>query len=90
MKQALKKKAINRLRRVAGQLRGLEKMIELDKYCPDILVQSLAVQKSLQGFNQVVLENHLQQHVILNIGRGKQTIIVEELLKIYKLSNPIA
>lgn len=71
-------------------MRGIQKMIENEDYCMDILTQSLAVQKSLGSLNKLVLENHLRTHVQENLGSGsgKDTEkAVEELLGLYELSN---
>ncbi len=87
MLKSSKKKLINRLRIVKGQVNGLEKMVEDKKYCPDILRLSLAIQKSLQSFNQVMLENHLQEHVGHQFRQGKHEKAIKELLEIYSLNN---
>ena len=49
-----------RLRRVEGQVRGIQKMIEDERYCPDILVQMSAVHESLRSIERMLLRNHLQ------------------------------
>jgi DNA-binding FrmR family transcriptional regulator len=90
MKQDLKKQAVARLHRLQGQMRGLEQMVEKGAYCTDILTQSAAVQKSLQGFNRSILENHLHQHTVGHIKHGQQEQAIAELLRIYKLGNPAA
>jgi CsoR family transcriptional regulator, copper-sensing transcriptional repressor len=90
MSQDLKKLAVVRLHRLQGQMRGLEKMVEKGAYCTDVLVQSAAVQKSLQGFNRAILENHLREHSIEHIRHNHQEQAIAELLRIYKLGNPAA
>jgi len=47
----IKKRALHRSRILQGQMRGIEKMIEADEYCVDIITQSLAIQKSLRSLN---------------------------------------
>ena len=81
-----KKRLIHRLKILAGQLRGLEKSVNNEVYCLDILNQSNAVQESLKSFDALMLENHLRTHVTdsLKVKRPDQS--VEELLKIYKLN----
>lgn len=81
------KKLVNHLRRIKGQMNGLEKMVVNKEYCPDLLRLSLAIQKSLQSFNQVMLENHLQEHVGHQFKHGKEKQAIQELLEIYSLSN---
>lgn len=71
-------------------MRGLQKMIEKEDYCMDILTQSLAIQKSLSSLNKLILENHLRTHVKESLGSGSDKAkeqAVEELLGLYELSN---
>jgi DNA-binding FrmR family transcriptional regulator len=58
-----KDKLLGRLRRIEGQVRGIHRMIEEDRYCADILVQISAVQESLRSASQVLLQGHLRQCV---------------------------
>jgi DNA-binding FrmR family transcriptional regulator len=55
---------LNRLRRIEGQVRGLQRMIEEDKYCIDILTQVAAATKALQAFSVELLEEHLATCVV--------------------------
>ncbi len=87
MLQRSEKKLVNRLRIIKGQLNGLERMVQDHEYCPDILRLSLAIQKSLQSFSQVMLENHLEEHVGHQFQQGKNKQAIKELLTIYSLSN---
>jgi DNA-binding FrmR family transcriptional regulator len=86
----IKKRAIHRAKIVEGQFKGLEKMIEDEKYCMDILTQSLAIQKSLASLNKLILENHLRTHITEKMNSGSETDLleaVEELLSLYELHN---
>ena len=56
----LKRKAVVRLKRIEGQVRGLQKMVDEERYCADILVQIAAVQESLRAVARILLRNHLQ------------------------------
>ena len=87
MQHKYQKKLINHLNRIEGQVRGLKKMVEEGKYCPDILTQSLAVENSLESFNAQLLENHLTEHVAHQFMHGQSSKAVSELIKIYKLAN---
>lgn len=80
-------KLTKRLRIIQGQIGGLEKLVANKQYCPDIIRLSLAVQKSLQSFNQVMLENHLLEHVSHQFKQGKDKQAIKELSEIYSLSN---
>ncbi len=55
-----KSAAPNRLKRIEGQIRGLQKMVEEERYCPDVMMQISAVHESLRGVGRVLLQNHLQ------------------------------
>ena len=71
-------------------MRGLQKMIDSEEYCMDILTQSLAIQKSLGSLNKLILENHLRTHVKENFSSDSdkaKDMAVEELLDLYELSN---
>lgn len=87
MKEDNKKQAINRLKRIEGQVRGLQKMVEEEKYCIDILTQSNAVKNALLGVDNLILENHLSTHVAEQIKEGETEKVVEEILEVYKSSN---
>jgi DNA-binding FrmR family transcriptional regulator len=50
----------NRLRRIEGQIRGLQNMVEQDRYCADIIVQIASVQEALRGVARNLMRNHLQ------------------------------
>jgi DNA-binding FrmR family transcriptional regulator len=56
--KANKKKVILRLNRLEGQVRGIAKMVEEDRYCVDILVQTTAVRAALKAVDQLVVEDH--------------------------------
>lgn len=81
-----KQRAIRRLRVVAGQIKGLEKMVEENKYCIDILCQSLAIKEALSSFEGLILENHLSTHVVQQMKSGESKRAVDEILSFYRLS----
>ncbi|MEK7078259.1 MAG: metal-sensitive transcriptional regulator [Patescibacteria group bacterium] len=86
MTYSIKKQATNRLRRVAGQIKGLENMVGGNKYCVDILYQSLAVKQALSSFEDFILKNHLTTHVIQQIKSGKKSKAIKEIFSIYQLA----
>jgi CsoR family transcriptional regulator, copper-sensing transcriptional repressor len=67
---ARKDSHLKRLRRVEGQIRGLHRMVEEDKYCIDILTQVSAATKALQSFSLELLEEHLAHCVVEAAQRG--------------------
>lgn len=81
-----KQQAVRRLRIAAGQIRGLEKMIEEDKYCIDILHQSLAVKEALSSFEDFVLKNHLATYVVKQMKSGNAKKAIGEISSIFHLS----
>jgi len=89
MIEDLKKRALHRTRILEGQMRGLEKMIDNEDYCMDIITQSLAIQKSLRSLNKLLVENHLRTHVsdMFAAGGDQREMAVDELLKVYELNN---
>ncbi|MDQ1550739.1 MAG: CsoR family transcriptional regulator, copper-sensing transcriptional repressor [Actinomycetota bacterium] len=89
MIEDIKKRALHRSRILQGQLRGLEKMIDNEDYCVDIITQSLAVQKSLRSLNKLIVENHLRTHVtdMFEAGGDERERAVTELLTVFELTN---
>ncbi len=80
-----RKKLLNRLNRIEGQVRGLKGMIERDAYCADILTQSAAVSAALNGFERDLLSRHMHSCVVRDIKAGKEDVIDELLVLIGKL-----
>lgn len=78
-----KKKLMNRLSRMIGQLGGIRKMVEEDRYCGDILMQVAAVESALQAFGYVVLQDHMETCVVEQIQAGN-TAIVDETIELVK------
>ena len=80
-----KKKLLNRLKRIEGQVRGLQTMIENDAYCNDILIQSSAVSAAMNGFNRELLAAHILSCVVRDIRDGKDEVVDELIATIQKL-----
>lgn len=88
LNQKIKKRAIHRAKILEGQMRGLVKAIEEEKYCVDLLTQTLSIKNSLTSLEALLLENHLRSHVKHQLQSSKEEDkAVTELLKIYLLSN---
>ena len=73
------KDLMNRLKRVEGQVRGVEKMLEDGAYCPDIMVQVSAINCALNSFNKVLLSSHMKSCVVEDIQAGKGDEAIDEL-----------
>lgn len=86
MKQDIKKNAKRRLSIVAGQVKGIQEMVEQEKYCVDIITQVEAARQALSGIGNLVLKNHLETHIAHDIRHGHEKKATEEILKIYKLA----
>ena len=80
-----KRKLLNRLKRIEGQIRGIQSMLEQDAYCNDILVQSAAATAALNAFNKELLASHIHSCVARDIREGKDEVIDELVTTIQKL-----
>jgi DNA-binding FrmR family transcriptional regulator len=80
-----KTKLTNRLRRIAGQVSGIERMIDEDEYCIDILVQIAAANGALGKVGQIILENHLQSCVTKALKGGNAKERQEKLDELNKV-----
>lgn len=86
--QKLKKKATHRAKIIRGQLDGLIRAIEEEKYCVDLMTQSRSIQLSLKSMDRVLLANHLHGHVKHMLNDKKQEAkAIKELVDLYALSN---
>ena len=87
---ATKSANLKRLRRIEGQLRGLQKMVEEDRYCADIMVQISSVQEALRAVGRALMRNHLRHCATQAISRGSpeeaEAMYDELLTLIYKHS----
>ncbi len=76
---------MNRLKRIEGQVRGVQKMLEEDAYCTDILVQVAAVNAALNSFGRILLSKHIRSCVADGIRQGDDGVIDELLVILQKL-----
>ena len=79
------KKLLNRLRRIEGQVRGLQAMVEADAYCNDVLTQSAAVNAAINAFNRELLAEHLRTCVTRDLKNGHEEIVDELAATLQKL-----
>ena len=68
---------MNRLKRIEGQVRGLQRMLDEDAYCPDILTQASAVNSALNSFCRILLTNHIRTCVCEDIRSGRDETVDE-------------
>ena len=80
-----KKKLLNRLSRIEGQIRGLRKMLEENAYCIDIINQASAASSALDSFNKEMLASHIRSCVADDIREGKDEKLDELVSTLSKL-----
>lgn len=76
---------INRLKRIEGQVRGIQGMVEEERYCVEILTQVSAIQSALNSFSKVLLSNHIKSCVVQDILDGKEESVDELCATIQKM-----
>jgi len=76
---ANKARVLTRLRRIEGQVRGLEKMVEEDRYCIDVLTQVAAAKAALESVSMALLDDHMHHCVADAIKTGDGTEKVKEV-----------
>jgi CsoR family transcriptional regulator, copper-sensing transcriptional repressor len=69
----IKAKNLNRLRRIEGQVRGLQKMVEEDRYCADIMTQIASVHEALRGVGRALMRNHLKHCATAAIRKDQES-----------------
>lgn len=79
-----KEDALKRARIIRGHFAKVIEMIENDRYCLDVLNQSLAVQNALKKMDDVILEDHLNTCVVTKINQGKGREAAKEVVEIFK------
>lgn len=80
-----RKKLINRLNRIEGQIRGIRAMVEKNAYCPDILMQSAAVNAAVNSFNKDLIAGHIRHCVVRGVREGNDEVIAELVETLKKL-----
>ena len=80
-----RRELMNRLKRIEGQVRGLQRMLDEDAYCTDILTQASAVNSALNSFCRVLLANHIRSCVSEDIRSGRDEAVDELMDTLQKL-----
>ena len=78
-----KKQLIHRLNRISGQVEGIKKMIEEDRYCDDVLTQLLAVDKAVKSLSSVILEKHMYSCIKKEVSEGNLEV-VDEVMQLFR------
>jgi DNA-binding FrmR family transcriptional regulator len=74
----LKEQALARLKRIEGQVRGLQRMVEEERYCGDVLVQVASVHEALRGVGKLLMRNHLRHCITDALQLGRRAASREE------------
>ncbi len=80
-----RKRLMTRLKTMEGQIRGIERLVENDAYCPDIVMQVSAVSNALNSFNKLLLAAHIRGCVAEDIREGKEDKVDELCAMLEKL-----
>ncbi len=82
--QPAKRNAVNRIRTIKGHVQGVEKMIEEDRYCIDILKQIASIESQLSKLASTISESHMKHCVREAVEEGKGDQKIEELMEVLK------
>jgi len=77
---------LKRLNYIGGHLEGIRRMVEEDKYCPDVLKQTFAVRRAIEKMEALILEGHLHTCVAHGIRDGREDEVINELMDLYNLA----
>jgi len=79
-----KQKLLNRLKRIEGQTRGIQRMVQEDKYCVDIMTQISSIQSALEQVSLTLMEDHMRHCVTEAIQQGNGDEKIDEVLNVLK------
>ncbi len=83
---------LKRLKSIEGHIRGIERMVEADAYCIDVLKQTHAVQKAIDRVNALIMQNHLQE-CVTTVIRGRDAKerqkVIGEIVDVFEMSSKI-
>ena len=78
-----KKALVSRINRLTGQMNGIKKMIEEDRYCDDVLLQLSAIDKAVKSLATIILEEHMRTCLIEDVQKGN-TAVVDEVVELFR------
>lgn len=78
-----KKELYTRINKITGQINGIKKMIEDDRYCDDVLIQLSAINKSVKSLANLMLTNHMHSCVVDSINKGEYEVL-DEIVSLFK------
>ena len=87
MEETVRADVMKRLNYIEGHLEGIRRMVENDKYCPDVLKQTFAVRRAIEKMEAIMLDGHLHHCVVEGIRDGREEQVIQELMDLYTQSN---
>ena len=87
MQSTTSQEALKRLNYIEGHLGGIQRMIEQDTCCVDVLKQTYAVRRAIEKLEGILLDGHLHTCVIEGVKEGRDEQVIGELLELYELAN---
>ncbi len=87
MEDTTRQDVLKRLSYIEGHLAGVRRMIQEDKYCPEVLKQTFAVRRAIEKMEAIILEGHLHTCVATGIRDDREDEVIGELLELYELAN---
>ena len=85
--EEVKKSSLARLKKIEGQIRGIARMVENEKYCIDVVNQITAAEKALHGVARIIMKRHVESCVTEAIQKGQGQAKIDELIEtVYKFS----
>jgi len=82
MQTDIRKKVISRLRRIEGQVRGVQRMIEEEADCGEILNQIAAIKSAIHHAGIIMFENHAQECILKSLNDSDQEQSLDEIVKV--------
>jgi DNA-binding FrmR family transcriptional regulator len=87
MEDTTQRGVLKRLNYIEGHLAGIRRMIQDDKYCPEVLKQTYAVRRAIEKMESMILEGHLHTCVASGIRDGREDAVISELMELYEIAN---
>jgi DNA-binding FrmR family transcriptional regulator len=87
MEDTTRQDVLKRLNYIEGHLAGIRRMIQDDKYCPEVLKQTYAVRRAIEKMEAMMLDGHLHHCVVEGIRDGREEQVISELLELYEIAN---
>ena len=82
-----KRETLKRLKFIEGHVGGVQKMVEEEKYCVDILKQTFAIRRAIEKVESMLLDGHLHTCVVRGVKDGREQEVLAELVELYNLAN---